>query len=30
LLVGSFPFQIEGVAAGERYVFVESDGKKIE
>jgi hypothetical protein len=27
--VGSFPFEIKGIAAGERYVFAESDGKKI-
>lgn len=27
--VGSFPFEIKGVAAGERYVFAESDGKTI-
>jgi hypothetical protein len=27
--VGSFPFKIKDIAAGERYVFAESDGKKI-
>jgi hypothetical protein len=27
--VGSFPFEIKGVAAGERYVFAESNGKNI-
>jgi hypothetical protein len=27
--LGSFPFEIKGVAAGERYVFAESNGKKI-
>ncbi len=27
--LGSFPFEIKGVAAGKRYVFAESDGKNI-
>lgn len=27
--VGSFPFKIKDIAAGERYVFAESEGKKI-
>jgi hypothetical protein len=27
--VGSFPFEIKGIAAGERYVFAESERKKI-
>jgi hypothetical protein len=27
--VGAFPFKIKDIAAGERYVFAESDGKKI-
>ena len=27
--VGKFPFTIEGIAAGERYVFVDADGPRI-
>lgn len=27
--VGSFPFKIKDIAAGQRYVFAESEGKKI-
>jgi hypothetical protein len=27
--IGSFPFKIQDIAAGERYIFAESEGKKI-